>query len=63
MAQERGDLAVREHPQRDLASPGAEPAVAGREREEEIAARVRRRAAHARDAEADALGEPVALVR
>src|SRR6058998_2664258 len=42
---------------------GAKAAVAGREREEEVAARVRRRAPDARDAEPDSLREPVALVR
>ena len=49
------------------AAPGSsvvgEAPVAGREREEEVARRVVRGAAHAREAERRPLGEPLALVR
>src|SRR5207248_7285296 len=59
----RTDLAVGEHAQRELALAGTKPAVSGREREEEVAARMRGGAAHAGDAEADSLRQAVALVR
>ena len=60
---ERSDLPVREHAERDFSLLLVQAAVAGGKGEEEVAARVRGRTTHASDAEADSLGQAVALMR
>ena len=67
--EQRGDRPVHDHPGLDDRARGirrgagrAQPAVAGRERDEQVARAVRRDRAHPRQPEARSLGEPLALV-